>query len=85
MSKSNGASQERATFDAVFTKIADEIVNELPQFDSMSQDGIEWLKRVGAGMPLQAGRRRLTRDIPESALQCAWRCVSGRCRHEDRN
>jgi hypothetical protein len=46
MSKTNGVSAERATFDDVFTKIADEIVNELPQFDSMSQDGIEWLTKV---------------------------------------
>ena len=44
-------------FDEVFQKIADEIVSELPQFDAMSEDGIDWLKRVGGRrMPFRVCR-----------------------------
>ena len=45
MSEANGTS-DRVAFDAAFELISAEIINELPQFDAMSQDGIDWLKRV---------------------------------------
>jgi len=39
-------STERARFDAVFPRIAKDILDELPTYDDMPKDGIEWLNKV---------------------------------------
>ncbi len=62
-----GKSTEREVFDSVFPRIAKDILDELPTYDAMPKDGIDWLKKVCTAVD-----RATANPSKELALQRSW-------------